>query len=41
MRRLSKEIYNDAHNPASRANQKDVAMRKQQFFDNKLMGKRG
>jgi hypothetical protein len=24
---------------ASRANQKDIAMRMQQFFDNKLMGK--
>ena len=44
MRRLGKEVYmvtynNDVHNPASRANQKDVAMRMQQFFDNKLMGK--
>ena len=44
MRRLGKEIYfidynNDVHNPASRANQKDIAMRMQQFFDNKLMGK--
>jgi len=44
MRRLGKEIYfidynNDVHNPASRANQKDIAMRMQQFFDNKLKGK--
>jgi len=44
MRRLGKEVYmitynNDVHNPASRANQKDIAMRMQQFFDNKLMGK--
>ncbi len=43
MRRLGKEIYfidynNDVHNPASRANQKDIAMRMQQFFDNKLKG---
>jgi dienelactone hydrolase len=43
MRRLGKEVYfidynNDVHNPASRANQKDIAMRMQQFFDNKLMG---
>lgn len=43
MRRLSKEVYfidynNDVHNPASRANQKDIAMRMQQFFDNKLKG---
>ena len=39
-----KEVYfinynNDVHNPASRANQKDIAMRMQQFFDNKLKGK--
>jgi dipeptidyl aminopeptidase/acylaminoacyl peptidase len=44
MRRLGKEVYfidynNDVHNPASRANQKDIAMRMQQFFDNKLLGK--
>jgi dipeptidyl aminopeptidase/acylaminoacyl peptidase len=44
MRRLGKEMYfidynNDVHNPASRANQKDIAMRMQQFFDNKLIGK--
>ena len=43
MRRLGKEGYlinynNDVHNPAGRANQKDVAMRMQQFFDNKLRG---
>ncbi|MEP6766698.1 MAG: hypothetical protein ABJB66_20450, partial [Gemmatimonadaceae bacterium] len=44
MRRLGKEAYlidynNDVHNPSSRANQKDIAMRMQQFFDNKLLGK--
>jgi dipeptidyl aminopeptidase/acylaminoacyl peptidase len=44
MRRLGKEVYfidynNDVHNPASRANQKDIAARMQQFFDNKLKGK--
>jgi hypothetical protein len=38
-----KEVYfidynNDVHNPASRASQKDIAMRMQQFFDNKLKG---
>jgi dipeptidyl aminopeptidase/acylaminoacyl peptidase len=38
MRRLGKEVYmvnynNDVHNPSSRANQKDVAMKMQQFFD--------
>jgi hypothetical protein len=43
MRRLGKEAYminynNDVHNPASRANQKDIAMRMQQFFDAKLKG---
>jgi dipeptidyl aminopeptidase/acylaminoacyl peptidase len=43
LRRLGKEVYminynNDVHNPASRANQKDVAMRMQQFFDTKLKG---
>jgi len=43
MRRLGKEVYminynNDVHNPASRANQKDMAMRMEQFFDNKLKG---
>jgi hypothetical protein len=45
MRRLGKEVYlidynNDVHNPASRANQKDIAMRMQQFFDAKLKGAR-
>jgi len=44
MRRLGKEAYfinynNDVHNPQSRANQKDIAMRMQQFFDTKLKGK--
>jgi hypothetical protein len=43
MRRLGKEVYlinynNDVHNPASRANQKDIALRMQQFFDTKLKG---
>ena len=43
MRRLGKEVYlidynNDVHNPQGRANQKDIAMRMQQFFDNKLKG---
>jgi dipeptidyl aminopeptidase/acylaminoacyl peptidase len=43
MRRLGKEVYlieynNEHHNPAGRANQKDIAMRMQQFFDNKLKG---
>jgi dipeptidyl aminopeptidase/acylaminoacyl peptidase len=43
LRRLGKEVYlvnynNDVHNPASRANQKDIAMRMQQFFDTKLRG---
>ncbi|HEV8358420.1 MAG TPA: prolyl oligopeptidase family serine peptidase [Gemmatimonadales bacterium] len=43
MRRLGKEVYlidynNDVHNPQGRANQKDVAMRMQQFFDAKLKG---
>lgn len=43
LRRLGKEVYlinynNDVHNPQSRANQKDIAMRMQQFFDNKLKG---
>ena len=45
LRRLGKEVYlinynNDVHNPASRANQKDIAMRMQQFFDAKLKGAR-
>ena len=44
MRRLGKEVYlvdynDDVHNPAGRANQKDVALKMQQFFDSKLMGK--
>lgn len=44
LRRLSKEVYlinynNDVHNPASRANQKDMAMRMEQFFDTKLRGR--
>jgi dipeptidyl aminopeptidase/acylaminoacyl peptidase len=44
MRRLGKEAYlvnynNDVHNPASRANQKDMAMKMEQFFDAKLKGK--
>ena len=43
MRRLGKEAYlinynNDVHNPASRANQKDMAMKMQEFFDAKLKG---
>jgi dipeptidyl aminopeptidase/acylaminoacyl peptidase len=43
MRRLGKEVYlldynGDEHNPTKRANQKDVAMRMQQFFDHKLRG---
>jgi dipeptidyl aminopeptidase/acylaminoacyl peptidase len=43
LRRLGKEVYlinynNDVHNPQSRANQKDIAMRMEQFFDNKLKG---
>jgi hypothetical protein len=43
MRRLGKEVYmidynNDLHSPASRANQRDIAMRMQQFFDTKLKG---
>jgi dienelactone hydrolase len=43
MRRLNKEVYlvdynGDEHNPTKRANQKDVAMRMQQFFDNHLRG---
>ena len=44
LRRLGKEVYlinynNDVHNPASRANQKDMAMRMEQFFDYHLRGK--
>ena len=43
MRRLGKEAYlidynNDLHNPQGRANQKDIAMRMQQFFDYHLRG---
>jgi dipeptidyl aminopeptidase/acylaminoacyl peptidase len=43
MRRLGKEAYlinynNELHSPAGRANQKDIAMRMQQFFDTKLKG---
>ncbi len=43
LRRLGKEVYmidynNDVHNPASRANQKDIAAKMQAFFDNKLKG---
>ena len=43
MRRLGKEVYlidynNDVHNPTKRANQKDIAMRMQQFFDYHLRG---
>jgi dipeptidyl aminopeptidase/acylaminoacyl peptidase len=43
MRRLGKEAYlinynNDVHNPAGRANQKDIAEKMQAFFDTKLKG---
>ncbi len=43
MRRLGKEVYmvnynGDAHNPRKRANQKDVDLRMQQFFDHHLKG---
>jgi dipeptidyl aminopeptidase/acylaminoacyl peptidase len=43
LRRLNKEVYlidynNDIHNPTKRANQKDIAMRMQQFFDYHLRG---
>ena len=43
LRRLNKEVYlidynNDVHNPTKRANQKDIAMRMQQFFDYHLRG---
>jgi dipeptidyl aminopeptidase/acylaminoacyl peptidase len=43
MRRLGKEAYlinynNDVHNPQSRANQKDIAQKMQEFFDTKLKG---
>jgi dipeptidyl aminopeptidase/acylaminoacyl peptidase len=43
MRRLKKEAYmvvynGEGHNPSKRANQKDIDMKMQQFFANKLMG---
>ena len=43
LRRLGKEVYllnynGDGHNPRKRANQKDVAMRMEQFFDHHLKG---
>ncbi|HEX8848686.1 MAG TPA: prolyl oligopeptidase family serine peptidase [Gemmatimonadaceae bacterium] len=43
LRRLNKEVYlldynGDGHNPRKRANQLDVAMRMQQFFDHHLKG---
>ena len=43
LRRLNKEVYlidynNDVHNPTKRANQKDIALRMQQFFDYHLRG---
>jgi len=43
LRRLNKEVYllnynGDGHNPRKRANQKDVDMRMQQFFDHHLLG---
>jgi dipeptidyl aminopeptidase/acylaminoacyl peptidase len=43
LRRLQKEVYmvnynGDGHNPRKRANQKDIDMRMQQFFANKLKG---
>ena len=43
MRRLKKEAYfvvynGDVHNPTKRANQKDIDMKMQQFFGNKLKG---
>jgi dipeptidyl aminopeptidase/acylaminoacyl peptidase len=43
MRRLNKEAYminynNELHSPAGRANQIDIAIRMQQFFDAKLKG---
>ena len=43
LRRLQKEVYlvdynGDVHNPTQRANQKDIAMRMQQFFDHHLRG---
>src|SRR5690606_20047943 len=43
MRRLGKEVYmvnynGDGHHPRKRANQKDIDMRMQQFFDHHLKG---
>ncbi|HUX34557.1 MAG TPA: prolyl oligopeptidase family serine peptidase [Gemmatimonadaceae bacterium] len=43
LRRLNKEVYlldynGDEHNPTKRANQMDIAMRMQQFFDYHLRG---
>jgi dipeptidyl aminopeptidase/acylaminoacyl peptidase len=43
LRRLGKEVYmvsynGDGHNPRKRANQKDIDLRMQQFFANKLKG---
>ncbi|NUO64886.1 MAG: S9 family peptidase [Gemmatimonadaceae bacterium] len=43
LRRLNREVYlldynGDGHNPRKRANQLDVAMRMQQFFDHHLKG---
>jgi dipeptidyl aminopeptidase/acylaminoacyl peptidase len=43
LRRLNKEVYlvnynGDEHNPTKRANQLDIAMRMQQFFDHHLKG---
>ncbi|HEX2719264.1 MAG TPA: prolyl oligopeptidase family serine peptidase [Gemmatimonadaceae bacterium] len=43
LRRLGKEVYlvnynGDGHNPRKRANQKDIAMRMEQFFDHHLKG---
>jgi dipeptidyl aminopeptidase/acylaminoacyl peptidase len=43
LRRLGREVYlinynGDAHNPTKRANQKDIAVRMQQFFDHHLRG---
>jgi dienelactone hydrolase len=44
LRRLQREVYllnynGDEHNPTKRANQKDVAMRMEQFFDHHLRGR--
>jgi len=44
LRRLGREVYlinynGDEHNPTKRANQKDIAVRMQQFFDHHLRGK--